>query len=348
MLKDGLNSIRERITAVENLLTTEYNNEKLKIKQNQERLDRIENLLATEYGSEKLKIKQNQERLDNIEKLLADEYANEKLKIRQNQTRLDNLEGEARKFRRELNNIYNSSKDGDIQAKAFNFLNKTTNSQSGEDAILAYVVSRLGIPLENCSYLDLGANRPVEGSNTHFFYTQGAKGVLVEANPELIPALQSERPDDIVLNRCVDVEDGKSMEFIVMTDDGLSSPDERTVAEIQKVNPDIKVKSREIVQSITANRIFEEYFPKSPIICSIDIEGKDLEIIKSIDFSKYRPLLIVSEMIEYSNEIAIDSKRRDIQEFMISVDYKEYAFTGINSIFIDAKALKEKWGYQIL
>lgn len=344
---------------VRNILGTDIENEKRKISQNQERiekieerieriegrLDRIEGQLTTEYANEKVKIKQNQERLDRIETLLATEYANEKIKIQQNQQRLDNLEQTSNQHKRELDIIFNGLRNGNTEIKRFNFLEKVTNSQSGEDAILAYVVSRLNIPFEKCNYLDLGANRPVEGSNTNFFYTQGARGVLVEANPELIPDLQKYRSEDVILNRCLDIEEGKQIEFIVMTDDGLSTPNEETVAEIQRINPNIKIKSRVAVESITANRIFEDYFSTAPIICSIDIEGKDIDILKSIDFSRHRPLLIISEMIEYSNKIAICDKRRDIMDVMDSVGYVEYAFTGINSIFIDLQALKEKWKY---
>ena len=84
-----------------------------------------------------------------------------------------------------------------------NMLMKTTYSQSGEDAILAYLFAVLGIPFAKCSYLDLGANRPKEMSNTYFFYEQGATGTLIEANPALIPALQKERSGDTILNRCI-------------------------------------------------------------------------------------------------------------------------------------------------
>jgi len=352
-----------RIKTVEQLkklkkILAEYNNEKAKINQSQERLDNLE-ILLTQIQTQ-IKSTQIQSQINDIEQILSTEYANEKTKIKQNQDRLDNLEklfviiqerlGNqeilSTQNKRDLDIIFlRSARNENSKIKRFNFLEKETNSQSGEDAILAYVVSRLGIPLEDCTYLDLGANRPIEGSNTNFFYTMGARGVLVEANPELIPALLKERPEDIVLNRCLDTEDGKQMEFIIMTDDGLSTPDETSAAEVLKVNPNIQIKSRVSVQSITINQIFKDYFPKPPVICSIDIEGQDLEILKSVDFSNYRPLLIVSEMIRYSNQIAINDKRKDILEYMDSVGYKEYAFTGINSIFIDYQALKEKWNY---
>ena len=229
----------------------------------------------------------------------------------------------------------------------FNFLDKKTNAQSGEDAILAYAVSRLGIPLEKCTYLDLGANRPVEGSNTNFFYTQGARGLLAEANPELIPALKRERSEDVIINKCVDTEDGKTIEFIVMTEDGLSTVDEEEAQKVTEINPEIQIKQKVQVESISINSIMEQYFAdQPPVICSIDIEGKDLEILQSIDFEKYRPLLLVIEMIPYSNELAVCEKNMGIYNYMRSVGYEEYAFTGINSIFIDRKALQEKWNYK--
>lgn len=308
---------------------------------------RLLKVLKQEFEDEKLKVRQNQERLDRIEQQLSTEYENEKLKIRQNQQRLDMLEQTVPLCRKDLDSLLAASPEGKAPVRQFNFLDKTTNAQSGEDAILAYVAARLQIPFQNCTYLDLGANRPVEGSNTNFFYMQGARGVLAEANPGLIPALNRERSEDVILNRCIDTEDGKTIEFIVMTEDGLSTVDEEEARKVTEINPGIQIKQRVKVESITINTIMETYFAKEPpVICSIDIEGKDLEILQSIDFDRHRPLLLVIEMIPYSNEIAVCEKNMSIYNYMRSVGYEEYAFTGINSIFIDRKALREKWGYK--
>ena len=287
--------------------------------------------IREEIEAEKRKIEQNQQRLNSIEQLLNNEYCNEKLKIKQNQERLDRIEKE----------LWSKKKS------SFNFLNKITNSQSGEDAILAYIVANLKIPFEECNYLDLGANRPVEGSNTNFFYSCGARGVLVDANPELIDTLKEARPRDQVLNSCIGITTGKTVTFYIMSDDGLSTTDPDEVKEIQKINPEIELKKIVEIPSITVNEIMETYFEDCPLICSIDIEGQEMDILKSIDFKQYRPLLFVIEMIEYSDKIAVGGKNTDIICFMESVGYKEYAFTGINSIFIDTVALKEKWKYDL-
>ena len=294
----------------------DYENEKEKISQNQKRLDEIENRLNGEYTNEKEKISQNQKRLDEIE------------------NHLNILENEMRLYRRNMELLFSKKNDSCVQV--FNFLDKKTNSQCGEDAILAYVISRLGIPFEACRYLDLGANRPVEGSNTNFFYQQGATGVLVEANPELIKDLEEQREGDIILNKCIDVENDTIMHFYIMSDDGLSTPNFEQVEEIQRKNPNIFLKDTVEVKSISVNSIFERYFPdKIPEILSVDVEGKDLEILQSIDFSKYRPLLIVVEMIEYSPDKIPFQKNEKVLDMMRKHGYFEYAFTGVNSIFID-------------
>ena len=328
---------QKRLDVIEDRLANEFVNEKVKVSQNQERLNAIEDKLKNEFGNEKVKVLHNQERLDRIEERLDTEFSNEKVKVSQNQKRLDVLENEVRAMRRRLQTAY-EQKEENIKMIPFNFLNKITNSQSGEDAVMAYVLGRLKIPFESCRYLDLGANRPIEGSNTNFFYQQWASGVLVEANPQLIPELKERRKEDIILNRCVSNRDDESITFYILSDDGLSSPDYAQICRVQKENPEITLLDQTEVKSITVNRIFQEYFQdEAPLILSVDVEGKDREILESIDFKKYRPLLVVIEMIEYSTDKLSLKKDREIFDYMISKGYAEYAFTGINSIFIDMK-----------
>lgn len=337
---------QKRLDVIEDRLANEFANEKVKVSQNQERLNAIEDKLKNEFGNEKVKVLHNQERLDRIEERLDIEFSNEKVKVSQNQKRLDTLENEVRAIRRRMRTTF-ESEEGNIKIGPFNFLNKITNSQSGEDAIMAYVLGRLKIPFEACRYLDLGANRPVEGSNTNFFYQQGASGVLVEANPQLIPELEEKRKEDIILNRCVSNRDDESLTFYILSDDGLSTPDYAQVCRVQKENPEIKLVGQVEVKSITVNWIFQQFFQdKAPLILSVDVEGKDQEILESINFKQYRPLLVVIEMIDYRADKLSLKKNDTIIQYMRSKGYAEYAFTGVNSIFIDLEndVIKEDGG----
>lgn len=222
-----------------------------------------------------------------------------------------------------------------FKEKEFNFWDKKTLSQSGEDSICAYINMVLGRPLEECTYLDLGANHAKDLSNTYLFYSYGARGVLVEANPALIPELKFYRNEDVVINKCVSTHSGEFVDFYVLSGDGLSTPSIDSAKECMIKNPEIRIASTIQVETICVNDILETYFAKAPVIMNIDVEGKDLEILGSIDFEKYRPLIIIAEVIEYKPTLVVSNKNKEIINLMEKNNYIEYAFTGINSIFID-------------
>lgn len=221
------------------------------------------------------------------------------------------------------------------------FFEKKSYSQAGEDTILAYIFFALGIKNEEITYLDLGANHAKELSNTYYFYENGAKGVLVEANPKLIQELSFYRHKDIVLNSLVSEKGNEELDFYILSGDGLSTPDKKQALEACEINPNISIENTIKVKSITVNNIIEKYFGGiAPKFISIDIEGHELEVIKSIDLDRFRPLIIVIETIEYRPYLPISVKKYEAIEYLKTKDYVEYAFTGINSIFIDAKYMR--------
>ena len=211
-------------------------------------------------------------------------------------------------------------------------------SQSGEDAIISYILNTLQLDIKKCRYLDLGANHAVHLSNTYKFYRQGARGVLVDANPELAEELRKERPEDTVVNRCISENPDSVLDFYILNGDGLSTPDYQFALKCIEENPSLEITKKISVESITVSQIADTYFPsQAPEIMSIDIEGNELEILKSIDFENFRPLVIICEMIEYRNGLTVGGKNKETADFMKSAGYEEFAFTGINSIFIDGR-----------
>ena len=228
-----------------------------------------------------------------------------------------------------------------FDAKENDFWNKQTVAQSGEDAIIAYILMVLGINYKDEYYLDLGANHARELSNTYMLYKNGMRGVLVEANPDLIDELKFYRGEDIVINKCIANETNKKIKFYVMSGNGLSSSDLEAVNEAMAKNPSLTITDIIDVESITVNDILEQYFDRAPLILNIDIEGLEEEILRTIDYEKYAPKLVIVERIEYDTTIATKKRADDIQKIMEEKGYFEYAFTGINSIFINQKWLKE-------
>ncbi len=95
------------------------------------------------------------------------------------------------------------------------------------------------------------------------------------------------------------------------------------------------------VDTITVNEILEHYCEQTPVFIDLDIEGTELEILKTFNFQKYRPLVFAVEMIPFQKDkLVFDKKNLEIVTLMEQNGYAEYAFTGINSIFVDQSRLE--------
>ena len=87
------------------------------------------------------------------------------------------------------------------------------------------------------------------------------------------------------------------------------------------------------------NSIIKENFSSFPDLLSIDIEGLDLDVLKTLDYRKYPIPVICVETCTYS-ENHIHPKDKSIAEFMESKGYEVYADTYINTIFVN-----KEWFY---
>lgn len=221
------------------------------------------------------------------------------------------------------------------------FWNKVSVAQSGEDTIVEYVLMVLGIKLSDEFYLDLGANHAKQLSNTYMLYKKGMRGVLVEANPQLIGELKFYRSEDVILNKCISNHSDESLQFYIMSGDGLSCTSMDAVNEMIEKNPQLYIKDTITVDTITVNQILQKYFSKAPILLSIDIEGQEESILQTLDYDKYAPLIVIVERIDYGTTIATKKRKDLIADIMSQNGYFEYAFTGINSIFINKRRLEE-------
>ena len=221
------------------------------------------------------------------------------------------------------------------------FWNKVSVAQSGEDTIVEYVLMVLGIKLSDEYYLDLGANHAKQLSNTYMLYKKGMRGVLVEANPQLIGELKFYRSEDVILNKCISNHSDESLQFYIMSGDGLSCTSMDAVNEMIEKNPQLYIKDTITVDTITVNQILQKYFSKAPILLSIDIEGQEESILQTLDYDKYAPLIVIVERIDYGTTIGTKKRKDLIADIMSQNGYFEYAFTGINSIFINKRRLEE-------
>lgn len=213
---------------------------------------------------------------------------------------------------------------------------KISYSQCGEDLIAAFLLyGPLG--LTKPSYLDIGAHHPVHLSNTFLFYQKGSSGVCVEPDPLLHAKIKRRRRRDTVLNIGVGSSAESSAEFYIMSAKALST---FSKAESQRYSQYQSQKIEQVIELplVTINEVIEEHFNPYPNFVSLDTEGMDLAIIKSLDFAKYRPQVFCIETLTYT-ENKSEEKIQEIIDYMCANRYSVYADTYINTIFVD----KDSW-----
>jgi FkbM family methyltransferase len=209
---------------------------------------------------------------------------------------------------------------------------KVSFSQCGEDLIAEYIFSEC-LRLPEISYLDIGAYHPTLLSNTYLFYQKGHRGVCIEPDPDLLDGIKSVRPEDTCLNVGVGTSQQSRADFYRMTNRTLNTFSKDAAERYQEYG---NQKIEEVISMplLTVDSIIERYFNFCPHYISLDIEGLDFEILKTFDFSRFRPQVFCVETLTYTEDKS-ERKLSEIIELVTSNNYFVYADTYINTIFVE-------------
>lgn len=181
-------------------------------------------------------------------------------------------------------------------------------AHTGEDRILEGLLKPL--ITENGFYVEVGCNHPILFSNTYGLYRKGWTGICVDANPALKEKFNRLRPRDRFILALVS-DTSSEREFYIIQNDVLSTTEKNN-------------KEAAANQGLTFNTI--KYFPQSLTsildkhnapqefdLLSIDAEEHDYHVLRSLDFSKYKPQVIIIEDETYSFD---ESASNAIVDFM--------------------------------
>jgi hypothetical protein len=212
-------------------------------------------------------------------------------------------------------------------ARIYNeYYSKLSYSQFGEDKVL-----RSLLPEPFGEYLDIGAGDPVRNSNTYLFYRLGWKGHLVEPILSLAKKSTSKRPRDVVHNNLIGDGGNESLTFFEFETSELSTTDANRATSL--VNSGFLLASTYECQSQPIGKFLSPRTPLEPFFLSIDIEGGDFAILKTIDWSKFKPRVIC---VEDTSPFGFS----DTQKLLASLDYKLHSCHTISSIYCHSEYLK--------
>lgn len=202
-------------------------------------------------------------------------------------------------------------------------------SQDGEDLVISRLLKRRN---RNLFYVDIGAHHPEKFSNTKYFYDKGSRGINIEANPDLIKEFYVQRKEDINLNIGIASEETE-LPFYVLDDNKLVSTFKKDCA--QESCKDYNTTITKILQIKTYPlvKILNEYANGKVIdFMTVDVEGFDMDVLKSNDWTKYRPRFVIAET-HHDTEII---------SFMQANGYKVVYKNYLNHIFMDKLIVKTK------
>ncbi len=213
---------------------------------------------------------------------------------------------------------------------------RTFYSIYGEDALIMGLMDRhimqTGKQLD-MSYIDIGAWRPIKGSNTYFLYKKGFSGTVIEPNPHFAKMWRSIRPRDKYLAiGCGNKEYADLQIFHPSAASNTFSPkfaEEITGSQSHEVTQTLRVPLRSLKDIVTEHVASF----KLPFLLDIDIEGMDYEVVSSYDFPLgFRPIII---LIEDKPPVGESVDPLLIQNFLASKGYRLIARTVVTAMYID-------------
>jgi len=138
-------------------------------------------------------------------------------------------------------------------------------------------------------FVEVGANHPIEGSQSWHLEQRGWRGILVEPLPMLVERLRELRSAKVFAAACSSPKNaGQLLPFYVAGP--WSSLDRDAMAPGSCPDELIQVPIR------TLDDILVEGSAPHPLdFLSVDVEGHEIEVLRGFDFARWQPRLILLE-----------------------------------------------------
>lgn len=190
-------------------------------------------------------------------------------------------------------------------------------SQFAEDLILTNI---LGYEKTDGFYVDVGCFEPIQFSNTFIFYQRGWRGLAIDANPALAPLWKKRRPRDTFINLGI-AEQPSELEYFQYPQypacNGFGV----------KKRPNLKCVTTRIRCEPLAQILSDHLPPNQQIdLMSVDCEGMDLQALRSSDFNRFRPRVLLIEDDDKSHA-------SELQRYCESLGYKLHSLCHRSKIF---------------
>ena len=136
----------------------------------------------------------------------------------------------------------------------------------------------------NGYFVDVGANDGVFISNTFALYRLGWRGICIEPHPDAFDKLRVNRPLDV----CIRCAAGSPGEVELVWDGDISEG--ARIGVPAPASASAKVASRRLTDILD-----EAKFPADFDLLCVDVEGHELDVLRSLDWARYSPRIVIVE-----------------------------------------------------
>ena len=192
-------------------------------------------------------------------------------------------------------------------------------AQNGEDVVLA----RAFAGRSEGFYVDVGANDPTEDSVTRHFYDLGWRGVNIEPQLSYYEALCKARPRDTTLNIGIAAKSGTLTMHYVPRAPGMSTFSEDQAKLLVDAGYELEQGGQLEVRAL--DEVLAEHADQAIDFLKVDVEGLEHEVLGGVDWSRWRPRVIV---VETSPEEEPWERR------LLDAGYRRMLWDGINLFFV--------------
>jgi len=220
----------------------------------------------------------------------------------------------------------------DLMNRLFDRYSRKSYSQEGEDLVLARMLGHLDAATG--FFVDIGAHHPARFSNTYYFYRRGWCGINVDALPGTKKLFESARPRDITIECGVGEKKGV-LKYFAFNESALNTFSEQEAN--KKNTPPYHIVNTLQIPMVTLKQILDDHLPRGKSIdfMTIDVEGLDHEVISSNDWHRYRPRIILVELL---NTDISNHEIHPTTQLLKSHNYRVFAKTYNTFFFVANEA----------
>jgi len=199
------------------------------------------------------------------------------------------------------------------------------HAQHGEDLL---VQRALGPSAEHRYFVEVGMIDGKRFSNTYALEQRGWTGLCVEAHPDYVGMVRTNRPRSTVIHAAASDHSGGTLTFHADPRGDLSTAAEPDEAALQRDFGDwfqgfeqIEVPVRTLDDMLT-----EANAPVGMELVSVDVEGYELPVLRGLDLAHWQPRLLLLETDK-------DGGSDAVFEHLGKAGYTPARSVGVNTVF---------------